>query len=175
MRKRCCFAEVLILGLVSLLAAGAAPAQTAEKKARTDPAGKIGVKEPLLDAKANGWWTDDKGLTWTTKDNGSGGINWHEAGSYCRLLGVGGFSDWRLPSIDELDRMYDGTLPEGKPKIRSPLELSQGTWWIWSGTKDPSHPSQPWALAFFTGKRYSFDFFFRREHGRVLCVRRGGE
>ncbi len=156
MRKSTRYALVLILAVVSVPVVGAAPAETADDKAKA-------------------WWTDVKGLTWTTKDNGTGSMTWHEAGAYCRALGLGGFNDWRLPSIDELARMYDETLPEGKLRIRAPLELSKGTWWIWSGTKDASHPSQAWNLAFHTGKRYSVEFRFRRDHGRVLCVRRAGE
>ncbi len=162
-----------VLALLPFLAASAATAQTTKEKAKDSPA--AGSAAPAGEtARDKGWWTDDKGLTWTTKDNGVGGLTWHEAAYHCKTLELGGFSDWRLPAIDDLDRMYDGSLPEKTLRVRPPRELSKETWWIWSGTVDPSNASQVLALAFHTGKRYSFIFSLRREHGRVLCVRRAG-
>ena len=156
MRMRTCRDLSILLVAIWLLSAGAAFAEAADEKPK-------------------GWWTDDKGLTWTTKDSGVGSVTWHEAGAYCRALETGGFKDWRLPSIDDLARMYDGTLPEKTLRIRAPLELSKGTWWIWSGTQDASDPSQAWNLAFHTGKRYSVGLAYRRDQGRVLCVRGDGK
>ena len=60
--------------MVSSLSLGAAAATSAEGKAKE-------------------WWTDDKGLIWTTKDNGSGGLDWHEAVYRCRILETGGWND----------------------------------------------------------------------------------
>lgn len=156
MRERTCRALPLFLVAASLLAAGAAPAETPVDKSK-------------------GWFTDDKGLTWTTRDSGTGSVTWSEAGAYCRALDLGGFKDWRLPSIDDLARMYDETLPEGTLRVRPPLELSKGTWWIWSGTKVGSDPMQAWLLAFRTGKRYPVSLDYRRDYGRVLCVRPSGK
>ena len=135
----------------------------------------VAISAETAGDKGKGWWTDEKGLTWTTRDSGVGSVTWHEAGAYCRALDVGGFKDWRLPSIDDLARMYDETLPEKTLRIRAPLQLSQGTWWIWSGTKDASDAAQAWNLAFHTGKRYAVNLSFRRDHGRVLCVRGEGK
>lgn len=50
---------------------------------------------------------DEKsGLMWSAKDNGEN-INWHDAKRYCENHRVGGYSDWRLPTIDELRGLYD--------------------------------------------------------------------
>src|SRR5208337_4339958 len=52
-------------------------------------------------------WTDPAtGLIWATHDNGSD-VDWYKAKNYCRDLRLGGYYDWRLPSIDELQGMYD--------------------------------------------------------------------
>ena len=40
-------------------------------------------------------------------------INWSQANKYAKNLKLGGFSDWRLPTIDELKTLIVG-VPEGK-------------------------------------------------------------
>ena len=46
------------------------------------------------------------GLMWAAKDNG-GGIGWKDAKSYCEHHRGGGYSDWRMPTQDELAGLYD--------------------------------------------------------------------
>lgn len=45
-------------------------------------------------------------LMWASKDNGSG-INWADARSYCENYRGGGYTDWRMPTQDELAGLYD--------------------------------------------------------------------
>lgn len=47
----------------------------------------------------------DGGIMWTAADNGKS-IEWRDAQTYCENLSLGGFSDWRLPSIGELGSLY---------------------------------------------------------------------
>jgi hypothetical protein len=47
-----------------------------------------------------------KNLMWAAKDNGSD-INWQGAKSYCENYRGGGFTDWRMPTQDELAGLYD--------------------------------------------------------------------
>ena len=52
-------------------------------------------------------WTDPStGLTWAARDNGKD-VSWKGAGKYCRQLRIGGHSDWRLPTLEELEGIYD--------------------------------------------------------------------
>ena len=46
------------------------------------------------------------GLMWAAKDNGSN-INWQDAKRYCESYSGGGYSDWRIPTQDELAGLYD--------------------------------------------------------------------
>jgi hypothetical protein len=48
------------------------------------------------------------GLLWAARDNGSN-INWASAKSYCENYRGGGYTDWRMPTQDELVRLYDNT------------------------------------------------------------------
>jgi hypothetical protein len=48
------------------------------------------------------------GLMWAAMDNGSD-INWQGAKSYCENYREGGYTDWRMPTQDELAGLYDKT------------------------------------------------------------------
>ena len=53
----------------------------------------------VLDTRTN--------LMWAAKDNGSN-IKWVDAKSYCKNYRGGGYTDWRMPTQDELAGLYDG-------------------------------------------------------------------
>ena len=45
-------------------------------------------------------------LMWAAHDNGSN-INWYDAKSYCENYRGGGYTDWRMPTQDELAGLFD--------------------------------------------------------------------
>ena len=57
--------------------------------------------------QGDGTVTDTKtGLMWAAKDNGNP-INWKDALSYCQIYSGGGYTDWRMPTLAELESLYD--------------------------------------------------------------------
>jgi len=55
----------------------------------------------------NGTVFDTKtNLMWASKDNGKG-VSWEEAKKYCNEYKGGGYTDWRMPTQDELATIYD--------------------------------------------------------------------
>jgi hypothetical protein len=57
----------------------------------------------------NGTVSDTKTkLMWAARDNGSD-INWANAKSYCENYRGGGYTDWRMPTLDELAGLYDAS------------------------------------------------------------------
>jgi len=46
------------------------------------------------------------GLMWAARDNGRD-ITWEAAEQYCRNYRGGGYTDWRLPTLDELEGLFD--------------------------------------------------------------------
>lgn len=46
------------------------------------------------------------GLVWASKDNGED-INWNDAKRYCENYRGGGYTDWRMPTQDELAKLYE--------------------------------------------------------------------
>ncbi|MCX5816527.1 MAG: DUF1566 domain-containing protein [Proteobacteria bacterium] len=70
-------------------------------------AGETGKGGGRFIAYDNGTVLDTgSGLMWAAKDNGSD-INWQDAMSYCQNYQGGGYTDWRMPTLDELAGLYD--------------------------------------------------------------------
>ncbi len=46
------------------------------------------------------------GLMWAAEDNGED-IDWKDAKRYCDDFEGGGYKDWRMPTLDELESLYD--------------------------------------------------------------------
>jgi len=111
----------------------------------------------------------ETGLMWTRRDNGED-INWHQANEYARDLTLGGYTDWRLPSIEELEKLHDPK-EVGKFKIRKPFRVTG--YYIWSSTRE-DFADIAWSFFFLLGKR-SPNSMDRWEISRALCVRRSGE
>ena len=120
-----------------------------------------------------GWTDPDTGLTWAKADNGSD-VNWNQANSYCSNLRQGGYSDWRLPTIEEMQGIYD-------PSVDVPGQSNGNayTWHVKGNLKvsgfpwSSSHKNgvQAWLYAFNIGKQLSFRLS-DSDRDRALCVRR---
>jgi len=115
-------------------------------------------------------WTDPAaGLMWTKKDNGSD-VNWQQATDYCRKLQLAGHSNWRLPTIDELQGIYDANVDVGGWHVKGKLQLSG---WDWSSSQDEAS-EEAWVFFFTRGMRGSAPLrVFSGE--RALCVRPSGQ
>jgi len=117
----------------------------------------------VLDTRTN--------LMWAAKDNGSD-IYWQGAKSYCENYRGGGYSDWRMPTQDELAGFYDAGKTY-KSDCGYDVHLTElvhltGSW-IWASE---TRGSEAASFNFFSGSRYwsyqSYDTF-----GRALPVRSG--
>jgi hypothetical protein len=132
---------------------------------------------------ANRVWTDPAtGLMWTGKDNGYA-LRWQPAVEYCRGLQLGGYSDWRLPSIDELKMIYNpgaqavcGQEGHMVCQIKGNIRLTSGV--VWSSSsgdrpqlmrgfvfRDAGEPRRHVVQLEKSGNNYD----------RALCVRRAGQ
>jgi formylglycine-generating enzyme required for sulfatase activity len=109
-------------------------------------------------------WTDPATLlTWTTADNGAN-VTWNEANDYCSNLGIDGYSDWRVPTIEELKSLYDANT--GDMHVKGNLKLSSGYQW----TSTQKGASEARIFDFIAG-RPSYKLLVLRTFNRTLCVR----
>jgi hypothetical protein len=80
-------------------------------------AGAESGSAPPADDRAQ--WTDQgTGLMWTRGDNNAD-LDFDQAVDYCTNLRLGGFSNWRLPEIQELQGLSDpsANVPANRPDI----------------------------------------------------------
>jgi len=113
------------------------------------------------------YWIDSATkLIWTAADNGSG-LSWSQARRYCRELTLAGFKDWTLPSIDDLQGLFDKTRNQGISRSKRPMGL---TGWEWSATPG-AQAGEGWVLDFADGGRASVAAGDSRLN-HALCVRR---
>ncbi len=105
--------------------------------------------------------------TWLTQKNYKAkkyyGTSGDTASTYCKNLRLGGYSDWRLPSINELLSIVDDS-------NSSVFEKTAQDGYCWSSTSSASTTSRAWAIHFShggsmdDGKYHSY---------YVRCVRAG--
>jgi hypothetical protein len=111
------------------------------------------------------WKDSATGLTWAAKDNGSP-VSSNEASGYCKGLRSGGYSDWRLPTVDELEAIYDSKV--SKPyKAKGTIALSDAC--VLSGTTNSS--GEVWTFCFNSGSRNLGGGSGCGTTGLALCAR----
>ena len=127
------------------------------------------VKPRALIDNGDGTVTDSEtGLMWTKDDKGSD-IHWNGAKKYCWSLTLAGYSDWRLPTIEELEALHDPSV-DGRYEIRRPFHLTDEK--LWSSTPKTSRRAN--YFNFGSGGR-SHDYMDTSDGWRALCVHRSGE
>lgn len=135
-------------------------------------------------------------LMWTVRDNGFF-LTWAEAEAWCRACRVGGYDDWRLPTIDELRGLYDprrtrvvrfqerglGDIGYSEEPLRIAAPFALDGPWIWSSKLEgPYHAYAAcyddgvWARQGRSSEKANGPYFERWDvksplNGRALCVR----
>ena len=130
-------------------------------------------------------WTDpDTKLMWATKDSGYapptyGLLRQTAAAAYCKNLALADFHDWRLPTIDELEQIYDNSVvgyhikggvvkPSGDPTDTS--KHAEGQMNVWSQTMREDVEGI-WKFDFSAGYRTGDLGGVDLATARALCVR----
>ena len=107
------------------------------------------------------------GLTWMRATLSGGRRNWADAQKAAAACRLGGFSDWRLPTIRELLSIAD--YERTSPAIDPVLECEDS--WYWTGTPYAGSPSDcAWGVAFVSGLS---NWFGQGYEGFVRAVRPG--
>jgi uncharacterized RDD family membrane protein YckC len=84
-------------------------------------------------------------LMWAAKDNGSD-INWADAKAYCYNYRGGGYTNWRMPTMDELTGLYDESKESSKIGFNTRIHLTKlimlsnvCLWALTSGSPESSY------------------------------------
>jgi hypothetical protein len=107
------------------------------------------------------------GLMWASRDNGSD-IHWKDATDYCKNYRAGGYTDWRMPTEDELAGLFDNSKTyksDGGYKVHLTKLIHLTTTWIWT--------SAGFRFNFFDGKRVVVKTAYGFVYYRVLPERSG--
>ena len=148
------------------------PVREARLKAEQQAWQKVAEEERREAGKAefSKVWTDPKtSLMWMKEDSGGDGETWQQANDYCRNLQFAGHSDWRLPTIDELQGMYDPNTNVDGDHVNSNLQLTL-PYAEWSSSQEYASGTA-WIFDFRNGWRLSYELDIHY-HNRALCVRR---
>ncbi len=102
----------------------------------------------------NGTVTDvASGLMWQDDAIGST-MNWTAAGTHCDGLTLSGYTNWRLPTIEELVSITDKSIASPGPVIFSAFQNTAASIY-WSSTADASSTSFAWGMNFGNGDDYA--------------------
>ena len=116
------------------------------------------LKDIYIDKDTNLMWQDDISVKTTNK-------NWDDAIKHCQNLTFAGYSDWRLPTIDELLSITDDT--KYNPAIKTGFKnVTAG--YYWSSSPSVSDSSGAWNVYFKNGDD---SWIFKGFKFLVRCVR----
>ena len=132
---------------------------------------KIGEDGSLLAPDAPEWVAvlDTKtNLMWDAKARAVEGFQ--AAQAVPGTLNVAGFTDWRMPTVEELFCLADRT--RVRPAIDTDFFPDTPSDWFWSSTVDADAPSGcEWFVSFYNG---GSDWDYQGSEGFVRAVRDGG-
>ncbi len=103
------------------------------------------------------------GLIWTKEYSGT--VTWENALSHCESLNYGGYTDWRLPNIEELKTLLDDTIYS--PASTFPEMPSSS---FWSSSSLLFSNDNAWFVSFNNGA-VSFDPKTNINRHATRCVR----
>jgi hypothetical protein len=93
---------------------------------------------------AKTWKDSATGLLWSVKDNGSE-VVWNQASNYCRNLALDGQKDWRLPTEEELEGIYDKNSSK-EYRAKGPIQVTGDN--VWS---EVTNTREAWLFSFLNG------------------------
>jgi hypothetical protein len=94
----------------------------------------------------NGTVTDSlTGLMWTKNANLAGStMTWYQAVDYCNNLIQGGYTDWRLPNVNELESLTNEDEPNSATWLNSQGFTNVQFSYYWSSTTRAYNTSSAW-------------------------------
>jgi len=115
----------------------------------------------VTDTKLGLMWQDDSAAKNTKK-------NWKDAKIYCQNLSLAGFSDWRLPTYNELLSIVD--YDRYNPAIMPSFKNVSNNGYYWSSSVFVKNSKFAWYVCYKDGLTYRHD---KHADNSVRCIRGG--
>ena len=116
----------------------------------------------VIDIKKNLMWQDNI-------DNIQYTSNWTLAKEYCSSLTLNGYTDWKLPTIKELQQIVD--INKAKPAVNDQFKFTEPSSY-WSNSQDLTNKNYAWYVGFKTGATFKdskdYDCYIRCIRSRFL-------
>lgn len=113
------------------------------------------------------WLDPETGLEWQRESPGE--MSWLDALAYSRELELDGKTDWRLPTVSELETLLDRSVLhyELRPIVREEVPFRDSLSY-WSSTTFRDGTKNAWIVMFDGGYVLSYD---KKNAYHVRCVR----
>ncbi|MBB1073112.1 DUF1566 domain-containing protein [Rhodoferax sp. 4810] len=95
------------------------------------------------------WAKCSEGQTGTNCSGDADEMTWSEALTAANNSRLGGYDDWRLPSVKELQALVDYSTDW--PAIDSSAFPNTPSSWFWSGSPDANYSGFAWCVVFYNG------------------------
>jgi hypothetical protein len=112
---------------------------------------------PRFHDNGNGTITDNlSGLMWTKNANLPGSkMTWYQASDFCNNLKLGGYTDWRLPEVKELESLINDDEPNSAAWLNSQGFTNVQSYDYWSATTRTNNPIGAWLVYMSNGNVYN--------------------
>jgi hypothetical protein len=115
-----------------------------------DPSEPVCHPRSFIDL-GNGMITDTvTGLMWQ-KDSAPETYTWRDARQYVESLTLGGYDDWRLPTVQELSMLVDPAVKNPSPAIDTTYFADTRSDFYWTSTVGTRGLWKAWAVDFSSG------------------------
>ena len=111
------------------------------------------------------------GLMWPRNGNLAGAVKtWKAALTYANDLSLCGYTDWRLPNINEISSLQNAAEPEQSTWLNTHGFNNVVTGFYWSSTSSADFTDNAWGTLFWSGK---ISYFPKTNSAYVIPVRAG--
>ena len=114
--------------------------------------------EPIFTDNGDGTMTDNlTGLMWTKNGNLPNGTKtWEQALDYCNNLTLAGYSDWRLPNVNELESLVNANEANIANWLNAQVFTDVQADYYWSSTTNAGFEKSAWSIYMQDGQVYSY-------------------
>jgi len=127
---------------------------------------------PRFHDNGNGTVTDNlTGLMWTKNANMAGStMTWYQAVDYCNDLTQGGYTDWRLPNVNELESLVNADEPNTATWLNSQGFTNVQSYGYWSSTTFALYTGYAWVVSMYYGYVYVYGKSYSTSSTRGRCA-----